>query len=105
MTEDPNSEQKPKQIPGRFVKGQSGNPGGRPHVALLWKERCRRFLDDEGGWDQLLALTRTPGEPATSLAALKVIVEYAHGRPNQHVDVSASGPLIKAYIGVDLDRI
>lgn len=37
--------------------------------------------------------------------ALKLMAEYAYGKPQQHVDVTSQGETIKAYVGIDLDRI
>lgn len=99
------SEQDPKQIRGRFQKGQSGNPGGRPKVALAWKERCRRFMEEQHGWEKLAALTDTPDDPGVSLQALKMIAEYAYGKPQQHVDVSQTGRLVVALSNVDIDLV
>ena len=99
------SDQDPKQIAGRFRKGESGNPGGRPKIALAWKERCRKFLEDEGGWDRLVSMAKSPIDGGDAFPALKLMAEYAYGKPQQHVDLTASGPIIKAYIGVDLDKV
>ena len=85
-----------------FVKGQSGNPGGRAKGRGEFREAAREFMDSKGVLT-LLAMAAEDGEDRRF--ALKVLAEYAYGKPQQHVDVSASGPLIKAYIGVDLDKV
>lgn len=99
------TDQEPKQIRGRFQKGQSGNPGGRPKVALAWKERCRAFLEDQGGWERLVSMATSPVEGGDAFPALKLMCEYAYGKPQQHVDVTSQGERFKAYVGVDVDRI
>lgn len=100
------SEQKPKENrPHLFKKGQSGNPGGRPKVAMAWKERCRKFLEEDGGWEQLVKIAKGQVPLTDPMPALKLMAEYAYGKPQQHVDVTSQGEQIKAYVGVDLDRV
>jgi hypothetical protein len=106
MTRDTSSEQEHKQkARGRFQKGQSGNPGGRPKVALAWKERCRTFLEDEGGWEKLVAIAQNNVIDCDPMQALKLMCEYAYGKPQQYVDVTTKGEPFKVYVGVDTDRV
>ena len=37
--------------------------------------------------------------------AVRMIVEYAYGKPQQHMDITTLGETIKAYVGVDLERV
>lgn len=100
------SEQKPKQRDHLFKKGQSGNPGGRPKVALAWKERCRKFLEEDGGWDQLAMIAHGLVEGEPSIQALKLMAEYAYGKPQQHVDVTSQGQgFVKRVRAEDYDAV
>lgn len=87
-----------------FQKGVSGNPGGRPKQAVGWKLRCQAFLEREGGWEHLVKIAqgKTESDP---MQALKLMAEYAYGKPQQHVDVTSQGETIKAYVGVEIDRV
>ncbi len=74
-------------------------------MALAWKDRCRAFLEDEGGWERLVKVASAP-DHIDALPALKLMAEYAYGKPQQHVDVTTQGgPLFKAYVSVDTDRV
>lgn len=95
------SEQAPtgRDAKGRLVKGASGNPGGRPKEYRAFKERCSEFMDAEG-FELLTTMARQPNE-----FALRLMAEYAYGKPQQHVDVTSQGETIKAYVGVDLEKV
>ena len=100
------SEQPAKQRGRPFEPGKSGNPGGRPKVALAWKERCRLFLEEQGGWEQLVKIAEGKlADIADPMQALKLMAEYAYGKPQQHVDLTSQGEQIKAYVGVDLEKV
>ena len=58
-----------------FIKGQSGNPGGRP-AYLSW---CREFIESEGK-DKLIAWARSKN-PKASLSALTLMLSYGFGKP------------------------
>lgn len=88
-----------------WVKGISGNPGGRPKVAAEFRERAQREIDGEG-FKILVAMMRNDmPESEDRRYAITKLLEYAYGKPQQNVDLTASGPIIKAYIGVDLDKV
>lgn len=72
---------------GRFLPGSRAALGhGRPRVAVDFKERCRAFMEQEGGWDKLLGLIEEGGEDRRF--ALKTIVAYAYGQPKESLDVN-----------------
>lgn len=85
-----------------FKKGQSGNPGGRPKGHGEFREVARTFMDAKGV-TTLISMASDEGEDRRF--ALKVLAEYAYGKPQQHVDVTSQGEQIKAYVGVDLERV
>jgi hypothetical protein len=66
-----------------FEKGKSGNPNGRPKVDLAWRDRCRQFMESAGGWEELSGMALDK-EHSSQLPALKVITEYAYGKPTEH---------------------
>jgi hypothetical protein len=66
----------------RFQKGQSGNPHGRPKEFKAFKESAREFMDREG-LERLLGLARDDSE-----FALKLLAEYAYGKPTQPIEQS-----------------
>jgi hypothetical protein len=85
---------------GRFTKGWTGGGGGRPKGYAAFKERAEAFMDAEG-LTKLLDMARNNNE-----FALKLLCEYAFGKPQAHVDVTSDGQaLIKAYLGVDLEKV
>ncbi len=67
---------------GRFKKGQSGNPGGRPKLPVTIKEygkeapeRLRKISDD-------------PATPVKVRADIeKWFAEMTYGKPSQQVDI------------------
>ena len=68
---------------GQFRPGQSGNPGGRPKLALEFRTRCREFMDEEG-WNLLVRLATTEGRE--QIHALRFIAEQGYGRAVQSVE-------------------
>ena len=84
-----------------FKKGQSGNPKGRAPGTLtrVFNERCREWTDDHG-WKRLQELARHP-DPQVALKAVMFITDHAYGKPQQSVDLTTNGPLVKIVNGVE----
>jgi hypothetical protein len=58
-------------------------------VALAWKERCRLHLEEKGGWERLVRMAKS-STSASALPALKLMAEYAYGKPTQPVEQSGT---------------
>jgi hypothetical protein len=71
-----------------FQPGQSGNPGGRPKGFASFREQARRFLEEEGGHALLIRLAKQRKSLHTAAFALRLLVEYAYGRPPQPVQMT-----------------
>lgn len=75
-----------------FVKGKSGNPGGRPKLAEEFKERCRKLVDSHviDFWEEEV---KTRG--ANAAKASELLAAYAYGKPTQAVEVAGKdgGPI------------
>lgn len=68
---------------GRFVKGASGNPGGRPALIGDFREKCRERTDAA-----LEALVAALEDPMARVSAAKVLLEFAWGKASQSVQVT-----------------
>ena len=91
---------------GRFLPGGAPKSPGRPAVARVFREWCQHVMDDGDGKPRrevILGMLDSDGEDRRF--ALKLVAEYAYGKPQQHVDVTSQGEVVKAYVGVDLDRV
>ena len=64
--------------------GQSGNPSGRPKLALEFRERAKVWANSDG-WKLLLELAETARQPADRLRAIELILAYGLGKPTAHV--------------------
>ena len=72
---------------GRFVKGQSGNPGGRPVVMAEVKELARSHTAD--AIDTLAEIMRDEDEPAAArVAAASAILDRGYGKPVQEINAN-----------------
>lgn len=76
---------------GRWRKGQSGNPGGRPADYGQFRELCR------GKSPQAVAALEAAlsAGDSSSVAAARVLLEYGYGRPAsapEDLAAAAAGP-------------
>jgi hypothetical protein len=70
---------------GRFQKGQSGNPGGRPRVAKTVQELARRHTIL--AIKTLADISRNGEREASRVAAAATLLDRGYGRPIQGIDL------------------
>jgi hypothetical protein len=68
-----------------FVKGQSGNPGGRPKGIKELTELAR--ANSKTAFERIVAMLDSPDERVV-LAAAQEILNRGYGKPSQAVDVT-----------------
>ena len=88
---------------GRFKPGGAPKSPGRPAIARDFREWCQDILQHGDGRQVIESMLKAEGEDRRF--AVRMIVEYAYGKPQQHMDITTLGETIKAYIGVDLERV
>lgn len=71
----------------RFVKGQSGNPGGRPKAALDVQELARAHTPDA-----IRALVDALNSPRERVSAAVALLDRGWGKPTQRIAGEADGP-------------
>lgn len=71
-----------------FVKGQSGNPAGRPKGYKEFTERCRKWADTEG-WKILIELART-ADKKTRYMATTYLIDRGYGKATEHHKVESA---------------
>lgn len=64
-----------------FVKGKSGNPGGRPKGTEEFRTKCRKLTGQA-----LAALERALDDPDNYVQASKILLEFGWGKPSQPVE-------------------
>jgi hypothetical protein len=72
---------------GKFVKGQSGNPGGRPKLLSEVQELARAHTAEN--LEGLMEIARNAKSPAQARVAARVaVLDRAWGKPGQSVDLN-----------------
>lgn len=72
----------------RFVKGQSGNPGGRPKAALDVQELARAHTPDA-----INALVAALANPRERVSAAVALLDRGWGKPTQPLAGDRNAPL------------
>lgn len=77
-----------------FIKGQSGNPGGRPKTAGLVKEAAQSYGLE--AVEKLAELMRSD-QPAVAQKAAQTLLDRGFGRPEQSVEMTGAdgSPLLQ----------
>jgi Family of unknown function (DUF5681) len=75
-----------------FVKGQSGNPSGRPKVANEVKELAREFTIE--AVNRLAEWMRSDNAKA-SVAACIALLDRGYGKPTQPLAGDSDGPPVR----------
>jgi hypothetical protein len=69
----------------KWVKGMSGNPGGRPKLEVSIRELAQQ--NSMEALETLVQVMRT-GKPGERLVAANAILDRAYGKPTQSVEMS-----------------
>ena len=72
-----------------WVKGQSGNPKGRPPVDRDFVAWCKD-VSEHTGQQRLIDQVNDPTSPH-HMRALELLLAYAHGRPPQRTELTGEG--------------
>jgi hypothetical protein len=78
----------------QFVKGQSGNPGGRPKGAKSLKTFAREYLESLPDDEKVEFLKTLPSE---------LVWKMAEGNPKQDTDVTSGGEAVNQVLVKFLD--
>lgn len=85
---------------GRFVKGVSGNPGGRPKVIENVRDLARQYTDD--AIETLATIARNPNaSDSARVQAASALLDRAWGKPHQYTE----SVNVKAGLNEFLDRV
>lgn len=73
----------------KFVKGQSGNPGGRPKQIVKLSELARSYTTE--AVKTLVQIMRNKKTPAAArVTAVSALLDRGYGRPAQSIDLTNS---------------
>lgn len=83
-----------------FVKGQSGNPGGRPKVIGHVRDLARAHTED--ALNTLVTITQDVTAPQSArVSAAQALLDRGWGKPSQPVDGDGEGGPIKSMLLVE----
>lgn len=73
---------------GKFAKGQSGNPTGRPKADVQLKELARTYTEE--AVKTLVAVMRRAKTPMARALAAEKLLERGWGKATQHVEANVN---------------
>jgi len=89
---------------GKFKKGQTGNPGGRPAMPEEFKELAKKHSLSalQVAIDIML---QSDNKPSDRLKAVEIVIDRAYGKPAQATELTGpnGGPL--QTVAVDLSGL
>ena len=90
---------------GRFQKGQSGNPRGRPKTTQEQKDALQQIRDmAPRAADEMQRILDDPDSPqALKLRVAEMVFDRAFGKPRQEVEMQST--TLSAEAKADLDRL
>ena len=72
---------------GQFVKGKSGNPGGRPKMPEPFKELVQS--KSVPALERIIEIMENPAsKPGDVFMCAKLILEYANGKPTDNMNLT-----------------
>jgi hypothetical protein len=81
---------------GRWAKGQSGNPGGRPRQDVHVRELARAYTEES--IEVIVKIMRTSDNDMAKQRAAETLLARAYGQPTSYVETNSS-------IAEELDKI
>lgn len=89
-----------------FVKGQSGNPGGKPGKARQALDELLEEVFTAARRKKVLTKLITDAEQGNH-DARTLLLAYTYGRPTEYKEITGADgtPLFKAYAGIEPDNV
>lgn len=96
-TKKPDKQVKNRDEKGRFIKGVSGNPKGRPPLGHSITEAIRELMDEKPEIKKALGSKVIELALLGDMKAIRVIWNYLDGLPKQSVDITSAGEKIEGF--------
>lgn len=69
-----------------FVKGQSGNPGGRPKRSIEQNKILQKYADE--ALEIIIKIARSSEDDAVRVSAAKYLYDQGYGKATESVELS-----------------
>lgn len=100
MTEEKLKKQHANRGPdGKFIKGASGNPGGKSKTAEEYREGLKENLDVITA--RLLRIIKKGKSETAAIQACRELLDRIYGKPNQELDIQGkfeTGPIEVVFV-------